>query len=82
MDQILTELNMKSFHRKFYKSLKESPYISLIEIYDDEYRISFKKRNIIYYNIFNYCVNKMIDCNAYNLTLTNGEERYRMIIKF
>jgi hypothetical protein len=82
MDQILINLKMKTFYRKFYNALKVSPFVTLIEIYEDEYRISFKKRNKIYYKIFNYCVDKLIECDGHDIVLTNGEERFKMIIKF
>lgn len=82
MNNIIFELNMKNFYRKFYYTLKKSPFVTLIEMYENEYRINFTKPTKVYYNIFNYCVEKYIECNGYKIILTNGEERFKMIIKF
>ena len=80
MEEIMLKLKHRAFYKKFYYGLKRSPYVTLIEIYDEEWRISFMKPTKIYHNILSYCVEKQIPIEADKITLTNGEERFKMII--
>jgi hypothetical protein len=81
-NDFLTDIKKKKFYKKFFYGLKKSPFCSLIELYDNEYRINFTKPTKIYYNILSYCDEKWLMCNGEKITLSNGEERFKITITF
>ena len=81
-NEFLTTVIKKKFHKKFYYGIRKSPYVSAIEIYENEWRISFTKPTKIYYNILTYCFEKHIICNGDKIILSNGEERFKITVFF
>ena len=72
----------KQFYNKFYTPLRKSPYCTIIEIYDNIFRINCTRKSKIYYNIINYCIEKCLIYDGLKITLANGEERFKLVISF
>jgi len=72
----------KKFYKKFFYGMKKSPFCTLIELYDTEYRLSLNKPNILYHSILTYCNENNLLCKGEKITLGNGEERFKITIHF
>lgn len=81
-NDFLIKLNKKKFYNKFYHGMKKSPFVVGMELYEDEYRLTFSKPTKVYHNILNYCIENNLIYQIIQYKIPGDYDRFKISIKF